>query len=245
MIDPKDILETLSKVVTTQPADDGVRVATHCLYPSNSAVSVVVKGGQDLFVVSDEGGAIHELSSAGLRVDAPDRFIRRIIKRQGLKVDDGVIVSPPVPAAAIGAAIMLVANASKEAADWALDHLKFGPMRHFKRDLSDLLERYFHGNLKHDAPILGASNKAHKFMHVVYLLNDRRLIIDPAINEASSINARVVANLDVRMTNDPLLEQFIVYDDSMEWSSSDLKLLEVGAPTIPFSHAEKEIRKRA
>ncbi len=47
------------------------------------------------------------------------------------------------------------------------------------------------------------------------------------------------------MANDPLIDQLIVYDDQQEWSSSDLKLLQIAAPTVPFSMAEREIVRRA
>ncbi len=65
------------------------------------------------------------------------------------------------------------------------------------------------------------------------------------LNDAASINSRVVANLDIRNAHNPLIEQMIVYDDNMRWSASDLKLLEIGAPTIPFSHAEPQVRRLA
>jgi hypothetical protein len=107
------------------------------------------------------------------------------------------------------------------------------------------LGRYFHDNLKQDTPIVGASNKPRKFVYVVYLNGERRLLIDAVTNDAGSINARLVSNLDVRMTKNPLIDQLIVYDDSMKWNSSDLKLLELGAPTVPFSRAEPEIIRRA
>ncbi len=107
------------------------------------------------------------------------------------------------------------------------------------------MNRHFHDNLKLDAPIIGASNKPHKFNYVIYLSGERKLLIDPAVPEASSINARVVANLDVRMAENPLISQLIVYDDGMKWNASDLNLLQVGAPTVPFSHAEREITRLA
>jgi hypothetical protein len=72
------------------------------------------------------------------------------------------------------------------------------------------------------------------------------LIVDPVVNDPSSINARVVANMDVRMRGDPKIQQMIVYDDRMAWQASDLRLLRVGTPNIvPFSTAEPQIEKIA
>jgi hypothetical protein len=77
------------------------------------------------------------------------------------------------------------------------------------------------------------------------MANVRRLIVDPAVHDISSINARVVANLDVRAVNDPLLEQRIIYDDEEHWTPADLNLLQVGATVVPFSRSSEVIRRLA
>lgn len=243
MIEPEAIIKSLSRMVGATQIDDGVRVSTHVLYPSNSTISVSIRGGTNSFVVSDDGGAISEIVSAGLEVQISDRQIGARVRAQGLRVQRGAISSPLIPAEAMPAAIILVANASGDVAGWALDHLKFGEQPNFRRDLEDLLDKYFHDNLRRDTPVIGASNKIHKFNYVIYLGKDRRLLIDPVINDHSSISARVVANLDVSNIRDPLVEQLIVYDDRLRWNASDLKLLELGARTVPFSHAEPEIKR--
>ena len=46
-------------VAKVTPTSDGVRVTTHCMYPSNGLVQVTVRGGESI-VVSDEGGAVGE-----------------------------------------------------------------------------------------------------------------------------------------------------------------------------------------
>lgn len=245
MIEPAELLEQLSRIVTATPTEDGVRVSTHVLYPSNGAVSVVVRGGAEHFQISDEGAGVAEFASAGISTIASDRMLAHQVKRLGLLVYGGAIMSPMVPADAVPAAILLVANASRSIAEWGLSNLHFRVHRNFRRDLAELLGRYFHDNLKNDAPIIGKSNKPHKFGHVIYLDGDRKLLVDPVVNEASSINARLVANLDVRLAENPDIKQLIVYDDSLNWKSSDLRLLEMGARTVAFSRAEAEIQKLA
>jgi hypothetical protein len=205
----------------------------------------VVRGGESTFVVSDEGAGVAELTSAGIRTVPSDRMIRAQIKTTGLRVSDGVILSPMVPMDAIPAAILIVANASRTIAEWGIDNLHYRFQRNFREDLQALLGRHFHDNLKNDEAIVGKSNTPHKFGYVVHLSNDRRLLIDPVINEASSINARLASNLDVRLTENPLLKQIIVYDDAQKWKASHLKLLELGAPTVAFSRAEAEITRLA
>jgi len=240
-MDARDLQARLAFGIRVSEGDGGLRVSTQCLFPSNSAVAVTVRGEGSQCVVSDDAAALYEIG--GRRNGMTDRQIRALVKRQGLKVQDGAIYSPVVSVEHIAPAILMVANASKEVADWGLEHLRLKSRRNFKQALADLLERHFHDNLKNDAPIVGASNKAHRFSHVIYLPDDFRLLIDPAVNDASSINSRVVANLDVKMVGDMKTRQLIVYDDDLDWSSSDLKLLEVGARTVPFSRAEPEIQR--
>jgi hypothetical protein len=239
------IATQLSEVTILTATVDGVRVSTQCLYPSNGCVTVAVRGGDDQFVVTDDGGALSEISSAGLAQRPTDRQVRALVQQQGLKVQNGAIYSPPVTLDAVAMAILLVANAAKEVADWGLDHLRFSVPRNFRSDLTELLQRHFHDNMKDDQPVVGASNKPHKFGHVIYLQNEKRLLVDPVVNDSSSINARVVANLDVKMKRDPLIEQMIIYDDRLQWRASDLKLLQVGAPIVPFSSANREVQRLA
>jgi hypothetical protein len=245
LIEPATIAERLCRMVATTVIDDGVRVSTHVLYPSNGAVTVTVRGGIASYVVSDDGGALSEIISAGLKTPISDRQIAARVKSQGLHVSRGVILSPQVPEVAVEAAIVLVANASGDVARWSLDHLRFNIQHDFREELDSLLGSHFHDNLKRDTPVVGASTKAHKFNYVIYLQGERRLLVDPVINDHSSISSRVVANLDVRNAHDSRIEQLIVYDDRLRWSGSDLKLLELGARTVPFSHAEPEIRRLA
>jgi hypothetical protein len=244
-MESQELQRVLSEAIRVTPMADGLRATTHCLYPSNNAVTVALRGRGNEFVVSDDGGAVVELSETGFTDRLTDRQISGFVKPQGLKVQAGAIYSPVVSLRAVPAALLLVANASKEVADWGTQHLKFRVKRNFKADLARLLDQHFHDNLKHDTHIIGASNKPHKFGHVIFLPGERRLIVDPVMNDPSSINSRVVANMDVKLAADPDVLQLIVYDDCAEWQASDLKLLELGATTVPFSRAERAIQRLA
>ncbi len=211
---------------------------TQCLYPSNATVLIRIAGGKETFSISDNAGAVREASSCGLPTHEVRGAIARIAEQQGLIFSNDEILSPPVDISDLTAAAVLVANASQEASHWILAHVKIRPPRNFKNDLADLLARNFGHELKHNLPIIGASNKAHRFEHVIYLGNARQILIDPVVNEASSINARVVANMDVKLAKLAGVEQRIVYDDYEEWKSSDLSLLQMGAPIVAFSMAQ-------
>lgn len=246
MMDATSLRHALCSQLVVKEIEDGLRVSTQCLYPSNSTVTLTVRGRGDQYLISDEGGALEELGSSGARPAMSDRQIRQLIKNQGLRVKDGAIFSPIVPPSSVPAAILLIANASRAVAEWGYAHTRFTIMRNFKRDLEIVLERHFNEALKHNTAIVGESTKAHRFDNVIYLENDRKLLVDPVVNDPSSINARVVANMDVRLLNDPTIKQLIVYDDSLAWSSADLRLLRVGTPNVsPFSLAEPQIQRLA
>lgn len=225
--------------------DDGIRVTTHCMYPSNGLVRVYVKAGNDTAVVSDEGEAVGEVLAAGIDVADVNRLARHIVIDQGLQMRSGVIYTPRVSIEAMPIAIPIVANAAKEVARWFYDHKKIKRARDFRKMLADYLEGVFDERLAKDEKIVGASNKPHKFANIVSFANGRRLIIDAVAMDAASINSRVVANLDVRSNANPLIDQRIIYDDVESWSSADLNLLGVGAPVIPFSKAADVIGRLA
>jgi hypothetical protein len=223
-----------------------ILVPTHCLYPSNSAVTVVVEGGRHEFLVHDDAGALDELTAAGACFTRIDGLVRQIVRAQGLEIsENGIIHSRIVNTRELAATIVLIANASKEAAHELLSRFKPRMRRNFRAELGQLLELRFPKLVSRDVPIVGASNKPHKFHHAVRLGGERQLLIDAVIHEASSINAAVVANLDVRNLRYPNIEQRIIYDDSEAWAAADLNLLRVGAPAVPFSRAPEVLDRIA
>lgn len=225
-----------------EEADGVVRVTTHCMYPSNGFVQVVVHGGVNTFVVSDRGGALRELEGAGADVSNPDKLLRSLVTTHGLRIGNGVISSPQCSAETLAVAITLVANASKEAADWLFATLKIKRSKNFREVVAMYLRMKYEQHVRADT-VVGASNKPHKFDNLILLPHGGRLIVDPVIPDASSINARVVANMDVRLAEHQGLEQRIVYDDEDEWRVEDLNLLQVGATVIPYSRANDVLNR--
>lgn len=223
---------------------DGVRVTTQCLYPSNGLVRITVRGGSETIVASDEGEAVGEALAAGIELTEPDRLLRSIVREQGLLITNGIIHTPKLPIDTLPVAIIQAANAAKDVANWLYDHNRLKRRNDFRKSLSAFLMRTYDKQVA-EARIAGASNKQHRFANVVSFANGRMLIVDAVGNDASSINSRVVANLDVRSVNNPKIEQRIVYDDAERWSAADLNLLQVGATVVPFSKAPDVIRRVA
>lgn len=235
------VKDALAGISAFSEIPNGVRLSTHCLYPSNAPVRVLVMGAGDSFTVSDEAGAFREAFLAGGEVDYSDRKFAKAMSAQGLHMKDGVISSPTVSREALPTAIMLVANASKETADWIFEHWKINHARKFKEILKELLRAEF--PKVHEQSIVGESNKPHTFENVVQFMNGSRLLVDAVVKDANSINARVVANLDIANAGYENLHQRIVYDDDDEWSAADLSLLRVSkVGLIPFSKSQEVLK---
>jgi hypothetical protein len=215
------------------------------MYPSNGLVRVYVKSGSERAVVSDEGEAVGEILSAGIDVSNVSKLVRHIVVEQGLAISGGIITTGAIPVGALPVAIPLVANVAKDVANWLYDHKKLKRSKDFRTILSNYLESAFSERLSRDERIIGASNKSHRFANVVSFPNGRKLVVDAVAKDPSSINSRVVANLDIRTNGNPMVDQRIVYDDAEAWTSADLNLLNVGAPAIPFSKAAMVIDRIA
>ena len=223
---------------------NGVRFNTHCLYPNNGFVKVVVLGAGNSFFVSDEGGAVRESEIAGASLDNPDRMFAKTLKAQGLQMHHAAIISQQVSLDDLPAAIALVANASKEIAESIFDEWRLARNRNFKEMLRRFLKIEFSDKSVQEQSIVGTSTKAHSFDTVVQFLDGSRLLVDAVLRDVKSINSRVVANLDVKQANHPQLSQSIVYDDEEDWNLTDLNLLHVSnVPIIPFSKSQVALRQ--
>lgn len=248
----RDVLDAIASsidrgmrdVSSIEMVEDGVRFTTHCMYPSNGLVRVTVRGGRESLYATDEGEAVGEALSAGATLTNPDKLLRGLVRANGLEIERGIIHSKRMPLEAAPLAILSVANAARDVAYWLYDHHRIRRERDFRHLVAEFLKNSFEDRVS-AASIVGKSNKPHKFANVISFPNGRRLIVDTVANDPQSINARVVANLDVRSINDPSLDQRIVYDDDEKWSPSDINLLQVGAHVVPFSEAPHVIKLAA
>lgn len=238
----KKLSEDMNEILRIEKTQDGFFVTTGCMYPSNGLVRVLVRGGKDEFVVSDEGEAIKEAESSGMYLQNPDRRLLGVVKGQGLLIKNGVIHSPRVTLKQLVGTVIIVANASKEASHRCYDHGKLKITRNFKEALSALLEKNFGDNITKNTMLIGASNKTYKFDHVIKK-DDLMITVDPVVREPSAINARVVANMDIKNAGNDKIIQTIVYDDYEEWNAADLNLLRMASRVLPFESVRQSAKR--
>lgn len=248
------ILDITAQALSTWPETklraNEVVVPTHCLYPSNGIVNVFVVGGERKFQVNDGGGALDEFKSGGGFTYNDIAVVRSIAKAHGLEVSEsGMIHSPLVETEQLVGTIVLVANASKEAAHALEVRIKAVPRKNFRELLASLIDaERVHGlfvDVSVHRAITGASTKSHKFDYDISLVGNKRLLLDTVVPEASSINSVLAANLDVKAAELPKTYQRIVYDNQDNWRSADLALLQLGAIVVPFSNLGPILNKLA
>jgi hypothetical protein len=210
-----EITRTLADARVVAPEDRGILITTDCLYPSRASVVILVVGGLrgETVTVHDDGGAAEELFIVGRTAARLRGILTRVARRYGLCVVGDVIASEPCPMEDVAAAIRLVANASQEA---ARELLGVSEPR-AKRDLPQEIARAV-TILHPDAQVLfehavtGASSRSHRFDVFVPLPGGQSLLVDTVSPDTSSVNAAIVANLDVGRRQDVRYLRAIVFD---------------------------------
>lgn len=235
---------------------NAVAVPTHCLYPTNKAVSVLISGGPRECVVSDNGGALDELTACGLTEFVTESFklhVSSVCKGRGVRYSNGHIVSPPVPLEGLPTALAMVANTSSEVAHWGLRSLKPRRKRSLRSEISRILGHYFSAEqILAQEHITGHSTRRYPIDWVIRMSSSAKVLIDMVLPEPSSINAKAIAHMDIRgishlpnSASEGHFETFLAYDDEDEWKSSDLSLLKMAGRLVPLKTFDRSISKLA
>lgn len=221
-------------------------VPTFLLYPSNACVQVFVEGGRDSFVVSDGGGAIDvSLGLGSGKLDAT-KLLKSAAKEASLNVNSsGWIYAKGANLRSLTSIISVVADCSKSAAEACARSFRPESKSDFRKELEEFLTANFGDRLTKQAVLLGGSNKTHRYDYAIKAGGGRLIVIDAVMPDSSSINSAIVSHIDLRNAKRSDVTQRIIYDDRLEWKSSDLSLLEVGATSIAFTYAEQNIDRLA
>jgi len=236
------VSQALASVFGARETPRGMQVVTHCMYPTNTLVQLTLDGHGDDYVVTDRGAAVDQIVASGAEVHNPDRLLRGVVARFGVHAHHGELYMRARGPAAIAHAVCTVANASVVASEHLFAHLKIRPAGSFKALVSEILVRSNVGEVV-QSEIPGNSNKLHHFDNVVRLDARRRVIIDPVLHDPSSMNARVVANMDVKAAQHPDVLQRIVYDDRERWKPEEIGLLAMGAVAVPLSRLNESLAR--
>jgi len=247
MTNLREISEAIQEWAKPQEEGRFIVVPTFALYPSNAAVQVFIDGDRNSFNVSDGGGAIETLLKSGdFREDARPGM-RAFARRWGLSVDtSGWVYAPNVSKDEVTSFVPLVADCSKQTAEFLLRRHRPTVAQDFRPELDRLIKERFHSQYQLDGTWVGASNKRHRFDYLIRLGDDRVALVDAVRPDANSINSAIVAHMDVALTANEGVRQSIVYDDRQDWKSTDLALLRVAqAQSIAFTHIGPALERLA
>lgn len=236
--------------------EDGsdLRVSTHCLYPSATTVVVRVSPTKDgKILVTDDASGLIEIRAFGLEHQKPGMHLAEAARRLGVSYRAGEVYAQIEDVSHLPAAVMLVANASKEGvhAMW----LGFRPSDRPSFEFTfDEFIRTRLANRFSAADLAGKSGKLHRFKYVnrrgnlsEFGIEQVSLIVAPVTPSAVVIAMRTQAHGDLQRLNVPTLRQrFVIDPEKDEWSSADRALLEAsGIPVVEMAGAEQEIHRLA
>lgn len=240
------ILDSLAPYSSVIRGDLGYTVATQCLYPGGDAVAVTVLGDQGRFRITDHGAGHAALQAAG--VDNPGSFVRRATKLaedRGLVFNDGQFLLDEVDAGQLGAAILLVANASQL---WVQDVL-IDVSRRVERDLRervfDCAKQIFSAErVVRDMALSGESTKSYTVTQVVRLAGERLLLIEALTHHPNAIAAQYLKFADIGRAHTDWAREFVV-EQRASWKAEDLNVLaEVSDGILDIETALEPLRRR-
>lgn len=220
------IINALAPYTTCRRVDGGTLVTTQCLYPGGDGVSVVVGQGAIGYRVSDDGTGWQALLAAGIEVlpSTHGRRARSIAQMMGVEFCNGSFIADEIAEAQLGAAIVIVANASQRWVTDVLGERQRRVERDLRRLVADQLARLFaKDRISTHAQLSGATSKTYEFANVVKLPH-RLLIVEPVANHAGAIAASFLKLTDVHNAH-PNFPREVVIEDQDSWKAEDLAVL--------------------
>jgi hypothetical protein len=219
------IERSLASFAALRQDEGGVAVATHCLYPGGDGVTVRVDVEAAGYRVSDDGGGWTALLQAG--IDPSPSQLRRAhaaAEDGGIAFRDGAFVADEIGESQLGAAILMVANASQRWARDVLDEQGRRVERDLKRRVFEQLRRIFPAAaIEQDRSIVGDSTKAYHIAQTVTLA-DRLLLIEPVANQANALAATFLKFSDIGKAQPDWPRETIIQAKS-RWKAEDLNVL--------------------
>jgi hypothetical protein len=223
--------EALESLYACEETEYGLRVRTHCLFPSFSQVEVFIVKIGDGFRIHDGGSAAKESWLHG----RDDHLISSCLKREGerfhLEIVNDSLVASAHDEQWLPAAILAVANASSAAAYAAVSKLSVAAEESLVERIGDALARSFaKDKIVKKFSVRGKSGKEHAFDFA--LLGDGRnqIIIDAVSPHHASIASKYVAFSD---SGGQGLRKFAVFERPL--LRDDVSLMQQVAQIVPLA----------
>lgn len=242
--------QALSALHATAADGDGAFVHTHCIYPSQVQVRVRVQPlANGEFLVSDDAAGLGEILSMGVETQRPGYYLAEQAGRHGVRYHRGEISVVVNSIEKLSAAVILVANASKDGVlRTALAH-EASNQPSFDFVFESFVRDRYTGKFRPET-INGASGAARRFRYVHQRGNadglnfDQKIVlVEPVSPTQMAIAVKVQAHRDIIHRNLPDLWQCLVVDkDTDSWTRRDIELLnQSGVRWMEFPQVEIEL----
>lgn len=221
-----DALENMLKAIGR--FDTSTRIATTTVLPSGNLATVLVRPSVNgLFSVSDDRAGPDDLLAMGF-FDQTGHDRRRgddIANRFGLRFKDGEFSIREVSADQLTAAIVFVAEATREwstaAAENASKRLEVDLGRKLEKQLRTIAPK---AKLLKEVEIAGGSTKRHRFDFVLELSGDRKAVFEVVTPNANSLSAAHLKLFDLKDAH-PEWPREAVTERLDLWAPADMALL--------------------
>ena len=237
-----DLQKHLELLYPCRKDEDGLRIATSCLYPSFSQVFVFIVKLGDGYKVHDGGGAYACSWELGREPALIKRILSQESQRNRIRVDDGVFVADAVSAEWLPSAILSVANASAFAARAIIDHVVAAAEADLSEKIFQALRLvYPEPSIKREFHLVGNSGKTHLFDFAVGDPDKRILLLNAVSPHHSSIAHKYTAFSDVKSLLDGAAHGFAVFDRPLE--ADDASLMQQVADLVPVASVSAGARR--
>jgi hypothetical protein len=241
-MDCNELKEHLSQLFTCVRSEDGLRVATMCLYPSFDQVHIHVVKVQEGFFVHDGGGAYRSAWDHGRNDDLIRKVINREASKLSLLVDNFTLGAKVKSVEWLPSAMMAVANASAFSAKSAVERVVAAMEEELSAKIFVALKRIVaEPQIQREFVVIGQSGKEHRFDFAVKKSNGRFLLLDAISPHHSSIAHKYVSFADMKAVTDDGSDRFAVYERPL--SADDASLIVQVAQLVPLSAVTEGTRR--
>lgn len=233
-----DLLSALNVLPFCEPTEDGLRVRTHCLYPSADPVFTYVGKLNQGYLVSDGGGA---LRSALVHGRSCDGYFDKACKRHSVEVRGFNLVAQPSSADWLRAAIIAVANASAMVARLAVEADLPREESSLRADILDRLKLAVpESKIGSEYEYRGRSGHVWKVDFAIK--EERLLLIKSVVQNGNSINSNYATFGDIG-DDDESLRKFSVYRAPLAQDSE--ALLRQVTTLVPIASVHPFVEQQA
>lgn len=230
MLDCATVDQAIGRYEGCAPTEDGLRIMTHCLYPSFEQVAVFVVGKGDDLIVHDGAGAARSAWLHGSEPRAVSRSLTNAAASFGCEVKDHTILTRAASVDWLWAAIASVANASSDAARASAGRIRQTAEETLIRKTKAILDSAsWKPGTKLDAQYPGESGKIHTFDLMIEHGTEIALM-DAVVSHPNSIAAKYLAFSDTEKRRG--LYKYALYDNDL--APEDKTLLSNVADLIAY-----------